>query len=99
MAQTLDVKIEIPETHILVKVEDYQRLLHEVSLGQAKDIEWLKVKTGIKSSDKLKERILYPFQKELQDFVHYPEGKGDSWRFKKNEMERWLDQNFKRIWG
>lgn len=62
------------------------------------DMKWLKVKIGIQSADVIKEIILYPFRRELEGRIaYYPEGKGKPWRFNKQPMIRWLEENFERI--
>ena len=62
-------------------------------------IAWLKETTGIKHPDTLKTKILFPFRKELESFVRYPNKKGEPWKFHKDNMQNWLDKNFYRVWG
>lgn len=99
MAQSIQVNITIPESHILITIEEYNELREATALGTWTDINWLKEKTGIEANDSLKEKFLYPFRKELEAFTHYPAGKGDTWKFNKLHMEEWLENNSKRVWG
>lgn len=96
--QQLETKITItiPETMILVSKVEYLEL-QEKSDDVVGNMKWLMKETDIKSPKTLKEQLLYPFRKELEDFVSYPDN-GEHWKFNKSPMKRWLRQNFKRVW-
>lgn len=70
----------------------------ESDLGSIGTMKWLKERTSIKSEDIIKDKILYPFRKELEGrIVHYSEGRGNPWRVNKLRFNQWMDENFERI--
>lgn len=91
--------IELEQTKIKYEFElEIQQLKEQLDYGQIGDLAWLKERTSIKSLEKLKESILYPFRSELEGkIVFYADGKGIPWRFNKHLMNKWLVENFERI--
>ena len=98
MQQQLEaiVKVTIPEEMILVEKIEYQELQDSKKSGWG-NMQWLLEETDIKSPQTVKVKLLYPFRKELEDFVYYPDD-GAQWKFNKLPMKRWLQENFKRVW-
>lgn len=76
------------------------QLLKERSKGDWTDLKWLKEKTGYKSLETLKERLLYPFRTELEgSYISYPAARGEPWKINAYKMEDWLVDNFSRVTG
>lgn len=63
----------------------------------ASGLGWLSEQTGIKSPQLLRERVLYPNKKELEEFVDFPQRRGEHWRFHIELTREWLDENFKGV--
>ena len=55
-------------------------------------IGWVKVKMDIKSDRYLRSKVLMPNKDELQDFVIFPEKRGERWRFHRKLMQQWIDE-------
>ncbi|MGX7395419.1 DUF771 domain-containing protein [Carnobacterium mobile] len=91
------VKVVIPEEMILVKKVEYEELQNDKKTGWG-NLQWLLKETEIKSPQTIKEKVLYPFRQELEDFVYYPD-EGQNWKFNKKPMVKWLEENFKRVWN
>lgn len=87
--------VEIPDDHILVSLEEYDRLKKLDTLGQTGNSEWFEQQLPF-SFQVARERILIPFRDELEDFVLYPETTGQPWKFAKTKMLKWLDDNWAR---
>lgn len=98
--QTLEVKVSIPEDFVLVKKVEYDELLSADLTGQTWNMSDLREATD-RSTDWLKENILYPNRKELDiengGFVKYPENKGQRWRFGAKKMSQWLEENMQEV--
>ncbi|EAC5831976.1 DUF771 domain-containing protein [Listeria monocytogenes] len=103
-AQSLSVKIEIPETHVIIPKEEYEGLLSYVNYGRwwsLKDLEdrvnkkraWLEEKFLLKPSFK---KIL-SIEENPDGFVKYPKGRGDEWAFQATKMSDFLEENFPEI--
>lgn len=76
------------------------QLLKERSKGDWTDLNWLKKKTGYKSLETLKEKLLYPFRLELEgSYISYPAARGEPWKVNAYKMEDWLVDNFSRVTG
>lgn len=101
MIQSLETKvvITIPEELVLVEKAEYKKLVDERDQGKIEDLKWFKKQVGIESLDLLKERILYPYRKELERFVKYPEEKGVHWKFHKAKTKEWIENNFDKVVG
>ena len=91
------VVINIPETHTLIEKVELEELKQKAESEWASGIGWLSDQTGIKSPQKLKENLLYPYRDELETFVAYPETQGGNWRFNKTPMKQWLRGNFRKV--
>ena len=101
MIQSLETKvvINIPEELVLVEKAEYQKLVDERDQGKVEDLKWFKQQVGIENLALLKERILYPYRKELEKFVKYPENNGAHWKFHKAKTKKWIDDNFDKVVG
>lgn len=108
MAQKLHLSVTIPEEYVLITKIEYEELLKknenevlqiEFDPGKMENIAWFKQQVGIKSSSVVKERILYPYRSELEDFVRYPEVRGSHWLFHKNMTLQWIENNFDKVAG
>ena len=93
------VVITIPEELVLVEKAEYQKLVDERDQGKIEDLKWFKKQVGIENLALLKERILYPYRKELEKFVKYPEEKGVHWKFHKAKTKEWIENNFDKVVG
>lgn len=87
--------------YILVKKADLEKLIEETigdSPKWAVGLKWLENKTGLSRSS-LPGKLLYPFRKELEHCVDYPDVNGERWRFHIKGMNDWLDkqESFKKV--
>ena len=97
MVQKLHLSVEIPDGYVLITKVEYDEMQKLADKGNSwETIAWFKQETGIKHPDTLKTMILYPFRKELEKFVMYPEKKGSPWRFHRAATLDWLENNFGR---
>ncbi|WP_213810642.1 DUF771 domain-containing protein [Jeotgalicoccus sp. WY2] len=96
--QTLDVKISIPETHVLISVDEYNDLKERELTGKYYTIKDLVNLTG-KSESWLYDNLLNnPYRrKDIRKFTHYPKGKGDRWLFKATGLREYLENEFLEI--
>jgi len=92
-----EVIIEIPETHTIITKTELEELKQKAEPEWTSGLGWLSEQTGIKSPQQLKERLLYPFRDELEDFVDYPDKHGETWRFNSYHLKYWLRNNFERV--
>lgn len=105
MSQNLQVEltIPIPSDSVLIKKTEYDRLRESESRGQFETVNWLKKKTRIETLETLKEKILYPYRSELDvengGFVFYPRKRGEPFSIMKIPMEKWLENNFRKIFS
>lgn len=99
MEQTIKAEIEfiIPSDHVLIKKTELEELKQRADQEWISGLSWLSEQTGIKSPQQLKEKLLYPFRKELEDFVYYPRNTGETWRFNTVYMKEWLRKNFRKV--
>jgi len=77
--------------------EQERKLKQKAEPEWTSGLGWLSEQTGIKSPQQLKERLLYPFRDELENFVDYPENQGETWRFNSYHLKFWLRNNFERV--
>ncbi|SJZ51860.1 Prophage pi2 protein 07 [Globicatella sulfidifaciens DSM 15739] len=99
---SIEELIELKEKAIRMECElQTQRLKDEMEFGSVGDMNWLKERLGIKSSEVLRERLLYPFRKELEGkIVYYSDKNGVPWGVNKSPFNKWLVDFFERIeWG
>lgn len=96
--QTLDVKISIPETHVLISVDEYNDLKERELTGKYYTIKDLVNLTG-KSESWLYDNLLNnPYRRrDIRKFTHYPKGKGDRWLFKATGLREYLENEFLEI--
>lgn len=96
--QSLQVKIDIPESHVLIEKAEYDHLRDQENLGKYYTMKELSELTG-KSSQWLKDNLLnHPIRrKKVESFVHYPQSSGDHWAFKATEMRQFLEDEFLNI--
>lgn len=98
--QTLKVEINIPPDYVVIPQQEYLNLKTNDLVGKQWSIGDLKEHTN-RSTDWLKENILYPYRDELDvlngGFVKYPESKGQPWRFGAKRMSEWLEENLKEV--
>ena len=71
----------------------------KVEVGKIETMAWFKEQVKMASEELLKERILYPYREELEEFVRYPSGKGQPWKFHKNLTMQWIENNFDKVVG
>lgn len=96
--QTLDVKIPIPDTHVIIPKEVYEDLRDQELTGQYYTLKDLSNLTG-KSRTWLYENLLdNPHRMDqMKEFTHFPQGSGDKWLFKATELRKFLESNFLNI--
>lgn len=94
----LEIKVPIPETHVLISKEEYEDLKENELLGQYYTMKDL-VRLSGRSESWLKENLLdHPERrKEIKDFTYYPSGKGDRWLFKATGLREYLENEFLEI--
>lgn len=99
MNQTIKAEVEfiIPNDHVLIKKTELEELKQKAEPEWVSGLSWLSKQTDIKSPQQLKEKLLYPYKKELEDFVYYPKNAGETWRFNTVYMKEWLRKNFRRV--
>lgn len=99
MAQELktNITIQIPDNYVLIDKVELSELKQRTEPEWVSGLSWLSEQTGIKSPQQLKEKLLYPFEDELIEFVDYPQGNGGVWRFNSYHMKYWLRTNFARV--
>lgn len=87
------------EQYVLVKQVEIQELMDQLNEQPVwvSGMSWLTDQTGGRSPEYLRVNILYPYRKELEDFVSYPKSSGEPWRFNIEPMKKWLKNNFRRI--
>lgn len=98
MKQFLEVKIEVPDTHVVIPKEVYEQLRKQELTGQYYTIKDLVNLTG-KSKSWLYDNLLNnPYhRKDIRKFTHYPKGKGDRWLFKATGLREYLENEFLEI--
>ena len=100
MEQTLTVSLTIPDTHVLVSIDEYEELL-SYSLDPVWDLKELKKKLKMSSDDTIKDRLLFnpKFEKLLkqQGIAHYPDESLNRWRFNARKMSAFIDEHFEEI--
>lgn len=92
-----EVTIEIPETHVVIEKAELDELYQKAEPEWVTGLSWLSEQTGIKSPTTLREKLLYPFRNELEDFVDFPDVRGEHWAFNTYHMKHWLRSNFARV--
>jgi len=92
-----EVVIDIPKKYVLVEKNELLELKQKAEPEWNSGLKWLSNQTGIKSPAQLKEKILYPFREQLEDFVGYPKSNGGRWRFNTYYMKKWLRENFDKV--
>lgn len=100
MVQALEavVKVLIPEDFVLVTKIEYEKLKESEMKGEIGDMKWFKQLIGLSNDSIIKERILYPHRKELEEFVVYADGAAH-WKFHKNATRDWVEKNFDKAVG
>ncbi|PTK92524.1 DUF771 domain-containing protein [Staphylococcus gallinarum] len=102
MSQTFQVTVPVPETHMLVEKEEFQKLI-ELTLNPVWDMNDLKQKLKMSSVDTIKDKLLYnpKFEKILrkEGIAHYPNSEFNRWRFNARKMNRFINENFESIHG
>lgn len=97
--QTILVANESDE-YILVKKVDVQELMDQLNEQPtwATGMSWLTNQTGGRSPEWLREKMLYPYRKELEKIISYPKKSGEPWSFHIREVRNWLDDkpNFRK---
>lgn len=81
---------------LLEKQAELQQLHDQLDYGSVGDMAWFCERVNM-SAGNAKERILYPFKKELEgNIVTFPEVQGQKWQFNKWPMNKWIVENFER---
>ncbi|WP_426429113.1 DUF771 domain-containing protein [Staphylococcus equorum] len=102
MTQTIQVNVPVPDTHMLVEKEEFQKLF-ELTLDPVWDMKDLKKKLKMSSDDTIKEKLLYHSSHEKalrkEEIAHYPDENFNRWRFNARKMNRYIDEHFAEIHG
>ena len=98
MKQYLDVKIEVPATHVVIPKDIYEQLLMQDLTGHyyyMKDLERL---TG-RSRTWLNQNFLNQpdVLKRIKPFTMLPKGKGSNWIFQATALTQFLENDFLEI--
>lgn len=95
MKQFLDVKIEVPDTHVVIPKEVYEQLRSQEYTGQYYNMKDLERLTG-RSRTWLNQNFLNrpDVLKRIKPFTYFPRGKGDLWAFKATELREYLENEF-----
>lgn len=95
-----EIIFKIPSHLVLVEKVEYDQLKYEQLSGK-----WWTL-TDLENATKrkrlwLQDNILYvpKFKKELEQFVHYPQYRGDNWLFQATKMAKFLEDNFYKIFN
>lgn len=88
------------EEYIAIRFHDFKELVNKVNEqpAWATGMKWLSKQTGGRSAEWLREKMLYPYREELEDFISYPNSSGEPWSFHVREVKNWLDKkpNFRK---
>lgn len=93
-----EVKVEVPETHVVIPKELYEQLRNQELTGQYYTIKDLVNLIG-KSESWLYDNLLNnPYRRrEIRSFTHYPNGKDDRLLFKETALRKYLENEFLEI--
>lgn len=100
----VNLTIPVPEGYVLVTKVKLEELQQEKLSGVYWSMKDLEQRIN-KKHEWIKDKILYPskFRKVLDvkkgGFVYYPEVTGEKWTFHAMEMAKFLDNNFRSIFG
>lgn len=94
IAELIEKEKQVIHLEYEIKLKE---LKAQMDFGSYGKMDWIRERTGL-SANTLKEKILYPFRKELEGrIVSYADKPGVPWRFNKYLMNEWLVENFDRI--
>lgn len=79
----------------MIPEEEFKDLNRLRELGNTGNMKWFLSKVDM-TENTAKEKILYPFRKELERMVFFPEKKGQPWKFKKTVISEWLEENWEK---
>lgn len=96
--------VEIPESKIFIEREEYEQLKSESVRAHLWGMADLRKRLKNRSEDWIKQYILHvpKFKAELKkmernNYLHFPNGKGDAWWFKSDEIVSFIDQHWQEI--
>jgi phage pi2 protein 07 len=98
--ETKELIIQLIETDkqklLLEKQAEIAELKEQLEYGSIGNMRWFCERVDM-SQVNAKERILYPFRKELEGkAIKYPETQGQKWQFNKAVVNKWIVENFER---
>lgn len=95
MKQFLEVKIEVPDTHVIIPKEVYEQLQSQDFTGQYYYMKDLIRLTG-RSRTWLNQNFLNQpdILKRIEPFTMFPKGKGSDWIFKATGLREYLENEF-----
>lgn len=93
--QSLEVKISIPESHVLITKEEYEGLREKDITGHyfyMKDLERLtgRSRTWLNQNFLNRPEVL----KRIKPFTIFPKGKGSDWIFQATALTQFLENEF-----
>lgn len=98
MTQTLQVSIEIPETHVMLTMDEYEEYKKLELKGKYFSLNQLAKRIG-RSEDWIKKYIIDNprNRKQIEEFSKFSNGKGTGYMFHAEKMLDWLDLHFKDV--
>lgn len=95
IAELIEMEKEVIQKEYELKIKCLE---DQIEFGSVGDTQWLKDRLSIQSLTVIKERLLYPFRKELEGrIIYYSDKKGVPFRINKALFNDWLVNNFERI--
>lgn len=98
IAELIEMEKEALRKEYELKLKELEDQVEHGAIG---DMKWLKERLDIKSTEVIKDRLLYPFRDELEgDIVYYADRPGNPFRINKSKFNEWMVENFSRVdWG
>lgn len=98
--KTMALVEKLMEKEIELAIAERDKKIYQLEMesdrGAIGDLKWFCDRIGM-STNPAKERVLYPFRKELEGkLVKYPESSGSKWQFNKYLINKWITENFER---
>ena len=98
MQQTLQVSIVIPETHVMLSIDEYQEYKKLELKGKYFTLSQLAERIG-RSEEWIKKYIINNprNRRQIESFSQFSTGKGTGYMFHAEKILDWLDVNFEQV--
>lgn len=98
MAQTIQLTVTIPETHILLKVEEFEEYKKLELKGKYFNLKQLSERIN-RSEDWIKTHVINNprNRKQIQSFTKFSEGRGNGYLFHAEKILDWLHFHFEDV--